>query len=587
MKIQKAIPLFIFLFFFLFVTNARAFPLPIEYNVSASQLGDNSKGIRCVNSTIDDKIYCFIYDESGGSPAWYHKFYRYNSTLGSYSSCSLDGTYGTSYNCAVGQLALLNESYAEFECGAAYCDLWDVSNISNSTCTMVQRNTSGQCSNFITNSYSQPAVQDDNIYVSYSKNQIVDKNTFALLASGYWVTSADWGFGSKFLNQISIPDKTSNDTIFVSASGYYATASNKYPHSPFYVYQGGSYVQQIDSPATDFGICLNTTCYTDLVDNSSGSTWLFAYDRTNKRVLRGTINFSSSYSTSCALDYTYPVGTVCDLSDSSNRIYNTYDGCNLTQASCPSGSVCSQLTPQTNVSSNLVEDYVSCEIVTILGFHMRCSNVCVPESYFASVLGYDYDTPLYSTCTDPSCRHCLINHGNYTGINIQKWYTNQTSVSVPSYTIACINTTTGRAVTIIDQIGNTTNEIELLTRSGNSIVAADINGTCANTSTMCFIEGCNVVPCSNPPTDDSLTALSSWINNSFGTSFATPLISFITSACVSMYIFIKVQDKKMETFIVPFLLILGGFAYITFFPLWLLLLMTIFTGVLIFWKAKS
>jgi hypothetical protein len=475
-------------------------------------------------------------------------------------------------------MALINESYIYFVCGNSYLDIWDVSNISNSTCNLTQRipayNLDQPGHNFVFDYGYAFGISDNQIYLV--SNGITNSSypLNVLSYPPYYASSYDWGYGARFATQTSLPSVSSNATLYVSAWG---VPEYHYPASPYYKYVDGYLSSIIDSPVDAYGICLsNHTCPSDLITNATGSTLLYIFDRQLQYLYMADFSENENASAGCDAG-NETIGTTCVASDSLHRIYVTNDGCNLDYEYCPSGSMCSQLTPQFNVTTALVEDYVSCQIRTGFGFVMNCFNICFGSS----------DTPIFSNCIDAECKHCTIDQGNYTGYNINKWYTNQTSVSVPSYTIACINTTTGRAVFIIDNLGNTTNETEILTRAGNSVWEVAPDGTCVNTSTLCFDSICNIVECAYTPTDDSLTALSSWVNNSLGTSFAINLLSMITSAIFSMFIFIKVKNKQLETFIVPFLLILGGFALISFFPLWLLLLMTVFTGVMIFWKSKT
>lgn len=570
-KIQLVLPFFL-LFFFLFATNVHA-TFNVTYNVSVSALGDNARMIQCINGTTDNKIYCYVFDENSGSPSWTQKFYRFNSTLTGNNSCSLSANY-TSGNCAWGSMILLNDSYMGFVCGQSAYDLWDISNISNSTCTLTSRTSalfSTSPAYNITHTTTQGAfgVFDNQIYTN--TRGVIDKNELnkTLLYPPYYASSYDWGYGSKYANQISLPDKSGNSTIYVSEWG-----SSTFPVSPFYKYIDGYLSTIIDSPRTSFNVCkTNNTCYSDLVVNSTGDTLIYIFERATERIYMAEFSPAENLSYSCGSTSLTTIGTVCDIYDSNNRIYQTYDGCNVTYGSCPSGSVCSQLTPQINVSTSLVEDYVSCEIVTGFGFHVNCFNICFGAS----------DIPVFSNCIDAGCKHCTIGNGNYTGYNINKWYTNQTSVSVPSYTIACIDTTTGSAVKIIDNLGLETNETDLLTKAGNSVSESPPTGTCTNSTTLCYDSVCNIVPCGAP---SYTTNAFGWASLQFGSLFGMGSVAFIdtdiamfalflsllTSMSIVIYLSMKTKSDNLDK--------IFGYSF-----LGLLSMFTIGLGNLLLWAA--
>lgn len=289
----------------------------------------------------------------------------------------------------------------------------------------------------------------------------------------------------------------------------------------------------------------------------------------------------TSNSSACGNITGFINGTVCYENDANHMVYYYNDGCNINFSICPTNSICSQLTPQMNVTSELVENYVSCEIVTTLGFRVQCFNICFPGR----------DDPVFSNCVDDGCKHCSINAGNYTGYNIQTWITNQTSVSVPSYTIACIDRDTGRAVQIINNTGQNTTEEELLTTAGNNITLIPPSGLvnasegCVNTSSVCYDSYCNIVDC--PP--NSFSSLGAWINQGMGSPYATELISAIIAAGFGMFFFMQSKEKRIEAFAIPFISVLIIFSLpgIEFFPSWMLILVGATDIFLIYRMARS
>ena len=549
--------------FFLFISTmpAIAAPFNVSVNVSLANLTNSNGGFQCVNSTIDNQIYCYTFGQNSGAPTWQQQFVRYNATLESSKKCSLSPTYGGggSMNCPVIKMALLNESYILFQCYTSGCDLWDISNISNGVCAMVHRYAS--CANFNSGYISLKGVANNSIYQT---SGIMNKENFSDLRSPYWASSYDWGTGVKWVTSISIPNKNDADNIYLWSN---------YIGSPIWKYTGGNLDNQIQSLPALYGICNASGCGIDLITTGSGEMWLYALS--GLKGYRANFSITANYSSNCQDASSFQIGTTCDDADSNNQIYQTkIDDCTLKEGSCPSGSICNQLTPQINVSSSLIEDYISCQIVLRSGARVNCLNIC-PSQTLCGLTGY-CDTPLFSNCVDSSCKHCTINNGNYTGYNVVKYTTDTGIFSVPSWTIKCADASTGETVKIVDQYGNDSSEIEILEQGGINVTET---GTTNQTA----------------PTDigGATGSAAGGLAGLFGTLFGITDVS-VSLAVFSLFISIGVGIVLMyytrnsaqggNTFIFGVLAPLIMFAVMGWFPAWILILLLVAGAFLV---AKS
>ena len=299
------------------------------------------------------------------------------------------------------------------------------------------------------------------------------------------------------------------------------------------------------------------------------------------------------------------IGTYCDPIElaqygSTRVIVTTPDYTCLNDKSylCPSGSLCTQITPQVNITTPLIENFTDCSkcfyvyaLAGILGnpplLKTNCPNnpECNPgissngSAYFSSCLWGPLN-PLLVTCpgvfTTPSTT---------------------TPASFEQYTAGCYDPTIGWVPIAIDQNGNQTtiNDLTISIFGNNTTLATPQLTNCPNSTTSCYIVNNSVcVPVTCTPTTgysgpNSITSLGAAVNSQLGTPYGTSVISFMASAALGMFIFIKTKGKKLEAFIVPFFLVMGGFSMpgVEFFPIWIFLVMVVFSGVLIFWKARG
>lgn len=279
----------------------------------------------------------------------------------------------------------------------------------------------------------------------------------------------------------------------------------------------------------------------------------------------------------CNVSDDYEIGSVCLDQDT----FYTNDGCNYTLTDCPAGAYCVQLTPQVNVTSDLYENYTSCQIVTNTGWHVNCWSICFG------------DYVVWSNCVEEQCKVCgdpeengLVCIGNDCGYFTDTYYTNQTSVTVPSWTVACGYSNGTRLY--YNETGEETTITDILTRAGNSVTnITTIAGECVNTSSTCYDSNCQVVACYTG--SDDVVGLKNWINDSFNSSAGSLILAMIISCGIALYVFFKTGAEKMESFIVPFILVLGFFALpgIEFFPSWFLLLEVFIVAVFVFFKVKG
>lgn len=236
-------------------------------------------------------------------------------------------------------------------------------------------------------------------------------------------------------------------------------------------------------------------------------------------------------------------GTKCDMTDYSGRSYLVYNGCSITSGQCPLNTKCSQITPQAGITTPLIENFVDCSMCWSLN----------------SVVG---NKLIWTNC--PNNPECRCDGSGFCKAN--SFATNVSTVpfSVTEWAIGCYDPYGQKVLWIVNSTGYNTTEEAMINQSLNQTPQT-------------------------PTAPNSITSLGAWINTGLATPYGSMLIAFICSIFFATTLFFKIEDKKIEGFIVPFVAILGGFSLpgVEFFPLWIWLVLTIFTGVLIFWKTKS
>lgn len=239
----------IVLFLFLFSINAYAY-LPIDINNSVS-LANNVRGIRCINSTADNKIYCYVLADK--------IIYRFNETLQDQKSCNLNYTLGNHYG-----LSVLNNTDAYISSGSAYCDYWDITNIATGTCTLKARygyalypNGCYAKSPF---TYQSGSFSNNAFYIP---NYAVTNLTFASIESPFWPTPSS----SNSIGTVSIPNRSDNTTIYIT--GISTT------QKPTYKYVSGALSKTLGTFSEYWNIGSSNHVDIDLFKHSNSLTYGF------------------------------------------------------------------------------------------------------------------------------------------------------------------------------------------------------------------------------------------------------------------------------------------------------------------------
>lgn len=279
-----------------------------------------------------------------------------------------------------------------------------------------------------------------------------------------------------------------------------------------------------------------------------------------------TLRVYTASGSGCNVSDDYYTGSVC-------LDYNTYytsDGCNYVTNDCPTGSLCTQVTPQVNVTTDLIENYTDCQVfiggaLAPTSQKINCINVCFG------------DTVVYSTCYDDGCKFCGDNNGGWTLSSAYGYWTNtyttdSPTVSVPQYTVACINSTTGATVQVIDNLGNNTTIVDLLQQSGNNVTFIEPNDDAVISQS-----------------DEGTAGLKDWLNAGMGSSYGSDIIALIVAGVCAILVFINVreQDKSSSIMFGTFLLVASVFAFVGLLTPWFLMMELLLIGVVIFWKTKD
>lgn len=217
MKKVSALPLFIFIFFMIFSISVHAQIL--TNNTLLTPAGSTGySGMRCINSTADNKIWCYLFEYSGGNG----RLVRYNATGQNASNCSI--TY-TSFGGSV-----LNETHA-VNCFASGEQLLDITNIAAGNCTQLNINLtgSGNCKtpaswNFGDYDLNTKLVWFPKTGIATLPPSVSDQNTstwaltYGALSfpnnsdnSTYWIVDKSTGTFNKYVNGIitqTLPNTT-------------------------------------------------------------------------------------------------------------------------------------------------------------------------------------------------------------------------------------------------------------------------------------------------------------------------------------------------------------------------------------------
>jgi len=182
-------------------------------------------------------------------------------------------------------------------------------------------------------------------------------------------------------------------------------------------------------------------------------------------------------------------GSYCDENDPLKTTIMTSVGCTNTSIPCPSGSTCEQLTPQYNATHGLTENIADCSHCWFgWKWNFAYGNYTIDKTNCAGYTSACAGTT-HSAFGVPF--FYIITWGN--GV----YYYNQTitgSVTISSYTAACIKAD-GSTALIINETGGNTTEKELIEKHLNVTLN---NTACPNTAIQCYDSNCNAIPCPSP-----------------------------------------------------------------------------------------
>lgn len=292
-------------------------------------------------------------------------------------------------------------------------------------------------------------------------------------------------------------------------------------------------------------------------------------------------------STQCFFPST--VGSFCDpdqyaLLGYSTRVLTRFANCTGdTYYDCQEGTRCSQVSYSSN-TTRLITDILDCSLCPLVNIPVGIINPHnVTFSPFCKYVSQAYIDAC--NCDQWFCDKYIYYGGeSNTTFTVDRWTAGCWDNITQSYVNDSIIDSNGSVIKITDLTKEYCPECILTPPSNTTFPCPD------NTTTICYrgtYPSCISYDCSAQP--NSVTTWAAQINASFGSPYATEIIAFVLSGAASMFIFIKAKGKKAETFLVTFILFLAGFSLpgVEFFPLWIFLLLTIFTGVMIFFKAKG
>lgn len=566
---------FIYIFLFLIIFSIPTFAYEtVAVNTTFTNSGYwGGYGFRC--SAMSGSIYCYmIVEYSSGTHDL--KIVRWNATGGDYLRC--DTNYGGSMSGILGGAFYNSSMYLFIGSGSGgYATAVDISNVTNYTSC----DSNGLSSPIYSSIGFQWKIQNGAFYNvsgnasgwNYFPSPVFVRNsTTGAVVS---LTPINNTIANNSLLNIVIPDVNDNSTMFGTNENF------------DYIYEisNGVVSARYDNIYNIYGINVSYRNWDMVKDPADGTLWIYFYTggvpagnfyRANFSTI---LNSSSNYSVNCNY-VNETLGTVCDANDGLHRSYTTNkNNCEVTSGSCPIDTICSQLTPQINVSTDLVENLTDCQVwvVGVNSFKMNCFNICFGTQV------------IYSTCYASECKKCpdstgAITINNQNGHYTKTWYSNQATVSVPSYTISCINLTTGAAVDIIDQNGNSTTEVELLTRAGNTVTASESNASAAITQDT---QSLNYLT-SNPANYIAMSIGGIFSITNLGTAqnISSILLSFVISIALVMMIAVKGKgglesNTMMNGFLISMLGMLAMFTLMSWFPAWLFICIMIIGAYLI------
>lgn len=287
------------------------------------------------------------------------------------------------------------------------------------------------------------------------------------------------------------------------------------------------------------------------------------------------------------------IGSYCsDPMPGANKIITTTNAsCISTDFTCPGDTVCQQVTPLVNITTPIVENVTDCSAcfyvyTTALGFfpiliHTNCPNnpECNPG------IGMSNNT-FTSNCLWGPLNPILV---SCPGVFVTP--TSEINGTIERWTAGCLNKLTGVISPVIDSNGVNTSIYNLTVEAfgENTTIANASRSQCpTNTTTQCYDSTCGPVTCAGTQTSID-TSYGAQFESLIGYKGASMITGFFASTTLGLAIFLFIKSKKLENFLVPFLVFLTFFALpgIGFFPIWVLLLEGFLIGILVFFKVKG
>lgn len=335
----------------------------------------------------------------------------------------------------------------------------------------------------------------------------------------------------------------------------------------------------------------NTTQFTSIFYSHTGSVAFAPYVE---------VMFTTAGNCSTAI-----IGSYCDLTDPTNRTILTtpdYSCENDLLYICPSGTRCSQITPQVNITTPLIENFTDCS---------KCFYT------YSSVLGL-FPVLLKTNCpSNPECNpgianisgiyysNCLSGSQSpiiYTCPGVFITANDSTPADFYNYTAGCYDSTLGRVPIVIDEIGNQTTINNLTIRifgDSTNLTNSRLNN-CPNSTTSCYVlvnSTCQPAVCEpttgSATSSDTTGSAAGQFAGLFGTMFgitdssvALAVFSFFISLGIGFVLMYYTRNSPQggNTFIFGTLAPLVMFAIMGWFPAWIIVILLVAAAFLV---AKS
>lgn len=286
------------------------------------------------------------------------------------------------------------------------------------------------------------------------------------------------------------------------------------------------------------------------------------------------------------------VGSYCEIVDrnTTGRIITTTSGCINTFFTCPSGTKCSQLTPQADILSPITEYNIGCAscwfVHTLSGQGTGLSLNCPASKGFSNAC-------IWTNCpNNPECE-CTGTACN----SIEGGVQNITSIPATSlnYTAGCFNPLTGTYDNVVLANGTNSTISDLSQEIFGNTTSLNRSHIYTNTSTTCFDAFGNLVACATPPGgnppgagvctsigDQSALAIGSLMGIS-DCKLSETLIAMLVSMAIgfALLFYTRNDGHGGQAFIFGTLISLVMFTVIGWFYSWLMVIIIVIGGYIV------